>query len=113
MVNNELTNLGRFNERVWHITIAKAIAVFGFVLACSTLNTGARYFAMCAFATGVYACNSVILGWVSSTCGQTREKKAVSLALVNTIATIRPIYTPVSTHTHCLKVASLRLGSQF
>ncbi|KAK1853973.1 hypothetical protein CCHR01_03391 [Colletotrichum chrysophilum] len=85
---------GRFNERVWHITIAKAIAVFGFVLACSTLNTGARYFAMCAFATGVYACNSVILGWVSSTCGQTREKKAVSLALVNTIATIGPIYTP-------------------
>ncbi|CAI0652751.1 unnamed protein product, partial [Colletotrichum noveboracense] len=85
---------GCFNERVWHITIAKAIAVFGFVLACSTLNTGARYFAMCAFATGVYACNSVILGWVSSTCGQTREKKAVSLASVDTIATIGPIYTP-------------------
>ncbi|EQB47277.1 major facilitator superfamily transporter [Colletotrichum gloeosporioides Cg-14] len=113
MVNNGLPTSGRFNERVWHITIAKAIAVFGFVLACSTLNTGARYFAMCAFATGVYACNSVILGWVSSTCGQTREKKAVSLALVNTIATIGPIYSPVSTHTHCLKVASLRLGSQF
>ncbi|KXH41133.1 hypothetical protein CSIM01_03339 [Colletotrichum simmondsii] len=83
-----------FNERVWHITIAKTVAVFGFVLACSTLNVGARYFAMCAFASGVYACNSIILGWVSSTCGQTREKKAVSLALVNTIATIGSIYTP-------------------
>ncbi|KAK1545156.1 hypothetical protein CPAR01_02658 [Colletotrichum paranaense] len=85
---------GHFNERVWHITIAKAVAVFGFVLACSTLNVGARYFAMCTFASGVYACNSIILGWVSSTCGQTREKKAVSLALVNTIATIGSIYTP-------------------
>lgn len=51
---------------------------------------------MCTFASGVYACNSIILGWVSSTCGQTREKKAVSLALVNTIATIGSIYTPVS-----------------
>ncbi|KAK1625764.1 major facilitator superfamily domain-containing protein [Colletotrichum phormii] len=85
---------GHFNERVWHITIAKAVAVFGFVLACSTLNVGARYFAMCTFASGVYACNSIILGWVLSTCGQTREKKAVSLALVNTIATIGSIYTP-------------------
>ncbi|KAI3555252.1 hypothetical protein CABS03_03813 [Colletotrichum abscissum] len=85
---------GHFNERVWHITIAKAVAVFGFVLACSTLNVGARYFAMCTFASGVYACNSIILGWVSSTCGQTREKKAVSLALVNTTATIGSIYTP-------------------
>ena len=34
---------GKFNERTWHITIAKAIAIFGFVLGCATLNTGARY----------------------------------------------------------------------
>ncbi|KAL2202905.1 hypothetical protein CC79DRAFT_1373052 [Sarocladium strictum] len=63
---------GRFNERVWHITVSKAIAVMGFVLACSTLNTGARYFAMCAFASG----------------------KAISLAIVNTVATLGPICTP-------------------
>lgn len=87
---------GRFNERVWHITIAKCVAVLGFVLACTTMNTGARYFAMCAFATGVYAVNSVILGWVSTTCGQTREKKAVSLAIVNMFASISGIYSPVS-----------------
>lgn len=86
---------GRFNERVWHITIAKAIAVMGFVLACATLNVAARYFAMCTFAAGVYACNSLILGWVSSTCGQTKEKKSISLAIVNTVATTSAIYTPV------------------
>lgn len=77
-----------------HITVAKAVAILGFVLATATTNTGARYFAMCVFASGVYACNSVILGWVSSTCGQTKEKKAVAMALVNTIAAISPIYTP-------------------
>lgn len=49
---------------------------------------------MCTFASGVYACNSVILGWVASTCGQTKEKKAVSMALVNTVAALGPIYTP-------------------
>ncbi|EQB58974.1 major facilitator superfamily transporter [Colletotrichum gloeosporioides Cg-14] len=77
---------GRFNERTWHITIAKAIAVFGFVLGCATLNTGARYFAMCVFSIGTYAVNSIILGWVSATCSQTKEKKASSLAIVNCIA---------------------------
>ncbi|KAM0438552.1 hypothetical protein ACHAPT_001302 [Fusarium lateritium] len=85
---------GHFNERVWHITASKCVAVLGFVLACTTLNMGARYFAMCTFATGVYSANSIILGWVSTTCGQTREKKAISLAIVNTFASISAIYGP-------------------
>lgn len=37
---------GRYNERTWHITVAKAVAIFGFILGCATLNTGAKYFAM-------------------------------------------------------------------
>ncbi|KAL4954019.1 major facilitator superfamily domain-containing protein [Aspergillus filifer] len=85
---------GRRNERTWHITLAKAIAIFGFVLGCATLNTGARYFAMVVFAIGTYAVNSIILGWVSSTCGQTKEKKASALAIVNTCANISFIWTP-------------------
>ena len=87
---------GKYNERTWHITIAKAIAVTGFVLGCATLNTGARYFAMVVFSIGTYAVNSIILGWVASTCGQTKEKKASSLAIVNTIANASFIWTPVS-----------------
>ena len=87
---------GRQNERTWHITAAKCVAVFGFVLGCATLNTGARYFAMVVFAIGTYAVNSIILGWVASTCGQTKEKKASSLAIVNTIANASFIWTPVS-----------------
>ncbi|QRD88807.1 putative pantothenate transporter [Aspergillus flavus] len=86
---------GRFNERTWHITVAKAIAIFGFILGCATLNTGARYFAMVVFAIGTYAVNSIVLGWVSSTCGQTKEKKASSLAIVNTIANASFVWTPV------------------
>ncbi|KNG90930.1 hypothetical protein ANOM_000674 [Aspergillus nomiae NRRL 13137] len=85
---------GRLNERTWHITVAKAIAIFGFVLGCATLNTGARYFAMVVFAIGTYAVNSIVLGWVSSTCGQTKEKKASSLAIVNTIANASFVWTP-------------------
>lgn len=85
---------GKFNERTWHITSAKCVAIFGFILGCATLNTGARYFAMVVFAIGTYAVNSIILGWVSNTCGQTKEKKASSLAIVNTIANVSFIWTP-------------------
>jgi hypothetical protein len=87
---------GRFNERTWNITIAKSIAVAGFVLGCATLNSCVRYFAMNVFTIGTYAVNSIVLGWVSSTCGQTKEEKASSLAIVNTIANISFIWTPVS-----------------
>ena len=85
---------GRWNERTWHITIAKAIAVFGFILGFATLNTGAKYFSMIVFSIGTYAVNSIVLGWVGSTCGQTSEKKSCSLALVNTCANVSFIWTP-------------------
>lgn len=49
---------------------------------------------MCVFAIGTYAVNSIILGWVSSTCGQSKEKKSASLAIVNTCANISFIWTP-------------------
>jgi hypothetical protein len=87
---------GRFNERTWHITFAKAVAVFGFILGFATLNLGAKYFAMIVFSIGTYCVNSIILGWVSATCGQTKEKKASALAIVNTIANASFVWTPVS-----------------
>ncbi|KAK0662347.1 putative transporter C11D3.18C [Lasiodiplodia hormozganensis] len=85
---------GRFNERTWHITISKLVAIFGFVLGAATMNMGARYFAMVVFATGTYGVNSIVLGWVGSTCGQSPEKKAVALSIVNTVANISFIWTP-------------------
>lgn len=85
---------GKYNERTWHITAAKIVAIAGFVLGMATLNIGVRYFAMVVFSIGTYAVNSIILGWVGATCGQTREKKASSLAIVNTVANASFIWTP-------------------
>lgn len=85
---------GKYNERTWHITVAKAIAIVGFVLGCATLNVATRYVAMFIFSLGTYAVNSIVLGWVGSTCGQTKEKKASALSIVNTIANISFIWTP-------------------
>ncbi|KAF4975956.1 hypothetical protein FZEAL_7308 [Fusarium zealandicum] len=85
---------GHFNESTWHITVGKAVATFGFVLACATMNVGARYFAMCVFTIGTYSVNSILLAWVGNTCGQTKEKRASALAIVNVSATISFIWTP-------------------
>jgi peptidoglycan/LPS O-acetylase OafA/YrhL len=84
---------GRTNERTWHITASMGAALVGFIMACATLNTAARYIACFLFASGVYGVNGVILGWVSATLGQTTEKKAASLSIVNTLANASYIYT--------------------
>ncbi|RMJ18096.1 hypothetical protein CDV36_002205 [Fusarium kuroshium] len=85
---------GHFNERVWHITASKCVAVLVFVFACTTLDIGAGYFAMCTFAMGVYSANNIIIGWVSAICDQNKEKKAISLVIVNTFESISAIYGP-------------------
>ncbi|KAH8587879.1 major facilitator superfamily domain-containing protein [Bisporella sp. PMI_857] len=84
---------GKYNERTWHITISMGAAMVGFIISCITLNTAARYISCFLFASGAYAVNSVILGWVSATLGQTTEKKAVSLSIVNVVANASYIYT--------------------
>ncbi|KAK6189670.1 hypothetical protein LQW54_013033 [Pestalotiopsis sp. IQ-011] len=84
---------GRYNERTWHITLSMGAALAGFVISCATLNVGARYLACFLFASGAYAVDSVILGWGSATLGQTPEKKAVSLSIVNVVANASYIYT--------------------
>ncbi|KAH7125225.1 major facilitator superfamily domain-containing protein [Dendryphion nanum] len=84
---------GKFNERTWHITICMGAALIGFIISCATMNVAARYLSCFLFASGAYAVNSVILGWVSATLGQTAEKKAVSLSIVNVMANASYIYT--------------------
>jgi multisubunit Na+/H+ antiporter MnhG subunit len=83
---------GRYHERTWHITVGLSVAIVGFVIAASTLNTAARYVACFIFPIGAYSVNSVIIGWASSTLGQTKEKKAVILAMTNIGGQIGYIY---------------------
>lgn len=84
---------GKTNERTWHITLCMGAALVGFIISCATMNVAARYVACFLFASGAYAVNSVIIGWVSATLGQTAEKKAVSLSIVNVVANASYIYT--------------------
>lgn len=87
---------GKFNERTWHITVGMLVAMSGFIIASATMHVVARYIACFLFASGCYAVNAVILGWVTATLGQTSEKKAASLSIVNMFGNASFIYTPVS-----------------
>lgn len=86
---------GRLHERTWHITAGLGIAIVGFAVAAATLNTAARYTACFIFAMGAYSVNSVIIGWASSTLSQTKEKKAVVLAMTNVGGQVRLIWAGV------------------
>ncbi|KAF1811628.1 putative MFS transporter [Eremomyces bilateralis CBS 781.70] len=85
---------GRFNERTWHITIQKFISIIGFAIGAATTNVGARYFAFILFVGSTYGVNNISLGWTAAVIGQTDEKKAIGLALVNSIGNIAFVYTP-------------------
>ncbi|KAI5917470.1 major facilitator superfamily transporter [Camillea tinctor] len=83
---------GRLHERTLHITAGLVVAIIGFVLAASTMNTAARYIACFIFPVGAYSVNSVIIGWAATTLSQTVEKKAVVLAMTNVAGQIGYIY---------------------
>lgn len=85
---------GKYNERTWHITGCKAVAILGFALAPALTNTAGRYVAMCIFCLGTYGVNSIILGWAATVCSQTIEKKAVTIAMMTSISNASFIYTP-------------------
>lgn len=85
---------GHFNERTWHITASKAVAIVGFVVGTATLGIGSRYFAMVLFVGATYGVNNIVLAWTAAVLGQTDEKKAVALAIVNSLGNLSFVYTP-------------------
>lgn len=99
---------GRYNERTWHITASKSVAIAGFIIGTATSGFGVRYFGIMLFvgatcksplnvedqADNVDGVNNIILGWTASTLGQTDEKKAVAIAMANTFGNLSFVYTP-------------------
>ncbi len=84
---------GATNERFWHITIPMCCSIVGNVLVVAVLKTGPRYFGMFLQALGPYAAFSLILGWISSSIARPKHKRAVALALSNSIANGSHLYT--------------------
>ncbi|KAK9359797.1 major facilitator superfamily domain-containing protein [Lipomyces starkeyi] len=85
---------GKRNERTWHMIIGTFLDVVGFAMAASTTNIAVRYVGMVIFVSFSSGVNGICLGWAASTLGQTPEKKAISMALINMLSNISSVYTP-------------------
>ncbi|KAG1877307.1 MFS general substrate transporter [Suillus subluteus] len=73
-------------DRFWHIVGPLLVAVAGFILAISTMNTTMRYISLFLMTQSPVA-YVVCLTWVMNTFSQSQSKRAAAIALVNTLST--------------------------
>ncbi|KAK6456356.1 transporter of nicotinic acid [Scheffersomyces xylosifermentans] len=79
-------------ERFLHVTIPLLISLVSFIISASTLNTGARYFAMCIMIPSLYCSFTTILSWMSNCTPRPPAKRAVAIALMNCISNSTSIW---------------------
>ncbi|KAI1748004.1 nicotinamide mononucleotide permease [Xylaria castorea] len=75
----------RKQERWLHIVAPLIITAIANIIALSTLNVAARYFAILILPGSFYSAAVVTLSWVSNSISQPAPKRAAAIALVNAI----------------------------
>ncbi|KAG1754614.1 hypothetical protein EDB19DRAFT_1902744 [Suillus lakei] len=74
-------------ERFQHIAGPLVVSILGFSIVISTMTTAVRYLSL-FFMTQSLAALAVYVTWVMNTFSQSQSKRAVAIALVNSMATI-------------------------
>ncbi|KAI4852177.1 MFS general substrate transporter [Aureobasidium sp. EXF-8846] len=80
-------------ERYLHIALPLIVTVLANIIAVSTLNVGARYFAMCLMPLSFYSSAICQLSWISGSLSQPAVKRAASIAIINAICNTPNIWT--------------------
>ncbi|KAI0013753.1 MFS general substrate transporter [Xylariaceae sp. FL0662B] len=83
----------RRHNSSFHVMWPLALSIIGFVIAASTLNTGARYLAMMFMIGGGHGANAVVLAWTQKTMIRPRIKRAAAVAFVNAVGNISQVWT--------------------
>ncbi|KAJ3994211.1 major facilitator superfamily domain-containing protein [Lentinula boryana] len=78
-------------ERCWHITVSMGFGLIGFLLASSTMNAIIRYVSL-FFMAQSYTGHVCVLAWASGSISQTPAKRAVALALINTVSSLGNVF---------------------
>ncbi|KAJ5004991.1 putative transporter [Colletotrichum sp. SAR 10_66] len=71
----------RRGERGLHIVAPLCVAMIGYIITASTVNSPVRYFASFLFVPGAFAPTGLIFSWAASTLSATPEKRAAATAL--------------------------------
>ncbi|KAI1736409.1 allantoate permease [Xylaria scruposa] len=83
---------GRFNDRSIHIISLMLISVVGNIIAVSTLNTGARFFAMFLLPIGAVTSYQIILAWVANSFPRPLVKRSACISFANLVGNSANIY---------------------
>ncbi|KAI0145465.1 major facilitator superfamily transporter [Xylariaceae sp. FL1272] len=84
----------RTSKRSPHIVYPSIVAAIGIIITLSTLNHAARYFALFLMLPGTYGCFQVSNAWMANIGARPQKKRAVSLALNNSIGNLALVWTP-------------------
>lgn len=82
----------RTGERFYHVVAPLVLALISFIIAVSTLNTGARYFSMVVMVPALYCSFTTTLSWMSNSCPRPPLKRAIALSLMNCLSNSASIW---------------------
>ncbi|RYP27354.1 hypothetical protein DL767_007726 [Monosporascus sp. MG133] len=83
---------GRFDDRGFHIIGLMLVSVIGNIIVVSTLNTGARFFAMFLMPMGAVSAYTIILSWVANSFPRPLVKRSACISITNMIGNCANIY---------------------
>ncbi|OAQ61101.1 MFS general substrate transporter [Pochonia chlamydosporia 170] len=79
-------------ERPKHIMTMAGIATVALTIVAAVENNKARYAFLAIGASGVWACSTLTLSYLSNTICRPAEKRAVAIGLVNALANLSSVY---------------------
>ncbi|KAI1305520.1 allantoate permease [Xylaria venustula] len=83
---------GRTADRSIHIICLMLLSVVGNIIAVSTLNTGARFFAMFLLPIGAVTSYQIILAWVANSFPRPLVKRSACISFANLVGNTGNIY---------------------
>ncbi|KAH0288195.1 putative vitamin H transporter [Aureobasidium namibiae CBS 147.97] len=85
---------GRRLEHCYHIIGSIAICLVGAVMMISTLNTGARYFALILLCSGPFVGLNIQISWETTVVPRPRTKRAALIAIANCVSSVSHWFSP-------------------
>lgn len=79
-------------ERFYHVAAPLVVSLISFIISAATLNTAARYFAMCIMIPSLYCSFTIILTWMSNSMPRPPVKRAIAIALMNCLSNSTSIW---------------------
>lgn len=82
----------RSRDRRWHISACLGLSFVCTVVCVTVSDTKVLYAMLCLYIAGLYTALPLILSWTSETIALPGEKRAVVVALVNSIGNLSAVY---------------------